>query len=304
MVLYAFCVLIGFTLALFSFLVFLAVGDGVVTPVSPHQYLILKDYVSPLVSGFVGALAGALCAYFLSKSQQARRELEQAAELYVSTLYTVSAMLEGVAGLIENVVRPDEELPARFLRVPHLGYSLGNYDLEADKRIFGVFVRLRAIDANPKLIAAASKYKSLCHQIADRRNVMNEYWDIRNARGDTGRTWTLHEVSDVVGYTRILNIYEATEGFIKTLSDAEAALLDLLVYLTDKGKAYFTGKGVRVFLPRITSKDCKPISPPKIASVDDLKTVLEKHSLSPIRIADKKWTLPGAFVGPIFFTNQ
>lgn len=292
--------LAGALLAILGCLILLAIGDGVATPVNPDQYLVLKDYISPIVSGFAGALAGACCAYLLSTHQQARRDDEQAVELYISSLYTVTAMLEGVAGIAKDVVRPHENSDVRFLVVPYLGYSLGNYDLETDKRLFGVFVRFDAADAIIKLVLAASKYKSLMHQIQERRNLMGEYVDIINLHGGAHSIRSLGELSDIVGQSRLLNLYVAAESFLTTLQQAEVALMDLLVCLKDRGRAYFDSKGVKAFHPQLRSEAPESIAPPKIASLEELIALLNNPLRSGVPLAEGDWTYPGALKVPDF----
>lgn len=288
---YAVGAFIGFVITVFLMLVYLAFGDGSVTPVSKDHYIILKDFVSPVVSGFAGAIAGALCAYAFTVIKQARTDLEQAAEVYVSLMYTVTAMLEEVQGTIKIIVKPHEDSPVRFLTIPHLGYNLRSYEQNIDRRVFGLFVKLRAVDANSKLSLAISTYENLVHQIGSRRDLMDEY-NLKKANGLGGfaRNSTLHEISEIVGDQLVLNVYEASEGFIRTLNKCEAALCDLTGYMTVQGKAYFTGKGVSVFIP--VMKERQVLKEPLIESYGKLKSILRVHPVHAISISKKDWTMP------------
>lgn len=289
----------GFVITLFATLVYFAFGDGTVSPVNKSHYDIFKDYVSPMVAGFAGATAGAICAYALSVIQRTRQDLEQSAEVFVFSVYAVFAMIEDVSNTIEKIVRPHESQPARFLLIPHIGYTLRPYELDIDKRVFGLFVRLRAVDGNQKLFLAEGQYKNLIHQISARRDLMSEYWNFRNTTPIKDNLTTLSELTIAVGATRILNIYVASETFIESLISTRTALLDLANYLESLGRKHFTGKGVSVFFPKF--KDLPGLNPPLIKSIEDLKSIIGTRQLYPIRISESDWSVPGRLTGRPFY---
>jgi hypothetical protein len=283
---------VGFVFTFFSVLVYFAFGDGTVTPVSKNHYKIFKDFISPVVSGFAGAAAGAICAYAFSVIQQARRDLEQAAEVYVSLMYAVTAMHGDVSAIIRDVVKPSENEKARFLIIPHLGYSLRSYDIDIDKRAFGLFVKLRAVEANSKLFFAVNSYKSLAHQINARRDLMNEYTSKKdNGLGKVSRNSNLHEIASIVGDGLVFNAYEASEGLIRTLEKTRASLMELIDYLKVVGVLYFKGKGVSVFIPEFNSAPLV-IAPPGISALEELKLMLGVQPFHPVRISDQNWMVP------------
>lgn len=290
----------GFVITLFATLIYFAFGDGTVSPVNKSHYEIFKDYVSPMVAGFAGATAGAICAYALSIVQRTRQDLEQSAEVFVSSVYAIAAMVENVSNTIENVVRPHENQQARFLLIPHIGYTLRSYELEIDKRVFGLFVRLRAVEGNQKLFLAEGQYKNLIHQISARRDLMNEYWSFRNSSPIKDKLITLSELTDAVGATRILNMYAASENFIESLISTRTALIDLANYLVSLGRKHFTGKGVSVFFP-ILRESPPGLSPPFIKSIEDLKSIIGSSQLYPTRISAPDWSVPGRLTGSSFY---
>jgi hypothetical protein len=282
----------GFVITVFSMLVYLAFGDGSVSPVSKDHYIILKDFVSPVISGFAGAIAGAMCAYAFTVIKQARSDLEQAAEVYVSLMYTASAMLQDVSVTIDKIIKPHEDSPVRFLTIPHLGYNIRSYEQNLDKRVFGLFVKLRAVDANSKLSLAISMHENLVHQISSRRELMNEYTLKKNhGLGGFARNSTLHEIAEIVGLDVAFNVYEASEGLIETLGRCEESLVDFIKYLALKGEAYFEGKGVSIFIP-VLKAGRKKIKKPTIESLDKLKSILQLSPLRGISLSASDWTIP------------
>lgn len=266
----------GFVVTIFLFLGLLAVFPESTSPIPSVVHNIFKDILGPVAAGFGGALLGAFSTYAIQSNTERRKEKISFIKSYNEGLTILTMKYKDLWSIKQQVIVPCQNEPLRFMRMPRFQEYLSSDDRAIDA-LSQIIINAGMGDLLSKLLVAEKKYTAALASFGERNDLLLQYvaeLDGYYAKTKGRQRPTLADLVLIHSHTRILRLYDFSEGVIRNLDDAIASLYHIINHLRTTLPAKIEFEKYPLIDVKVEVSEKTP--PPHYLNLDALSSALDE----------------------------